>query len=348
MEFSSEIIKWYHLNKRELPWRETKDPYLIWLSEIILQQTRVDQGLSYFLKFKENYPTVSQLANAPEDDVLKLWQGLGYYSRARNLHATAKIITEKYNSVFPKEYHSILELKGIGEYTAAAISSFCFKQPYPVIDGNVYRVLSRVFGLSIAIDSTEGKKAFKTLANDLIEIKQPDIYNQAIMEFGALQCTPKSPNCEDCPLLLDCYAYQNKVINELPFKSKKVKTRNRYFNYFIIHQDNKIYLKKRTEKDIWIGLFDFPLIETTKPVEDFNKILNHPENPFLEETKIKKIKKSIQYKHILSHQKIYATFWELHTDNNIKMSAHYVGSSIAGIGNFAVPKLIDNYLKTIL
>jgi len=202
MGFSEEIIEWYQENKRDLPWRKTTDPYQIWLSEIILQQTRVDQGLNYFNKFVENYPTIDLLANASEQEILNNWQGLGYYSRARNLHFTAKLIVTEYNGVFPTEYKDVLNLKGVGEYTAAAITSFAYGLSYPVIDGNVYRVLSRVFGIELPMDSTEGKKVFKKLAAELIDTNNPADYNQAIMEFGALQCTPKKPNCENSPLRL--------------------------------------------------------------------------------------------------------------------------------------------------
>ncbi|MFB0925151.1 MAG: A/G-specific adenine glycosylase, partial [Vicingaceae bacterium] len=233
MGFSEKLIVWYNEHKRDLPWRKTTDPYQIWLSEIILQQTRVNQGLDYFNKFIKKHPDIHSLAQSSEKDVLNLWQGLGYYSRARNLHFTAKYISNELNGEFPTEYKDILNLKGVGEYTAAAIASFAYKEAYPVVDGNVYRVLSRMFGIENPIDSTEGKKVFKQLATELIDTKNPDTYNQAIMEFGALQCTPKKPNCEDCPYLLECFAYKNGLITELPKKEKKIKQRNRYFNYLV-------------------------------------------------------------------------------------------------------------------
>lgn len=244
MDFSTQIIEWYRTNKRDLPWRKTKNPYQIWLSEIILQQTRVEQGLSYYLKFIEKYPSIKDLANAPQDEVLKLWQGLGYYSRARNLHYTSKVITDKYKGEFPATYKEILDLKGIGEYTAAAISSFSFNLPYPVIDGNVYRVLSRVFDIDTPIDSTLGKKEFKELAYELINKNNPSEYNQAIMEFGALYCKPQSPDCENCIFTSTCLAFKTKKINELPVKSKKLKQKNRYFNYLVFIDEDYTYLKK--------------------------------------------------------------------------------------------------------
>ena len=232
--FSEKIIAWYDQNKRDLPWRNTKDAYLIWLSEIILQQTRVDQGMDYYLKFAKEFPTVKHLAKADNEKVMKLWQGLGYYSRARNLHTTAKIISEKYHGKFPDEYSDILSLKGVGNYTAAAIASFAFNKPYAVVDGNVYRVLARVFGIESPIDSTQGKKEFETLATELLDRKKPASHNQAIMELGALQCKPVNPDCSICALNTMCFAYSKKRINELPVKAKKTKVRNRYFNYIVL------------------------------------------------------------------------------------------------------------------
>jgi len=343
MGFSEEIIDWYHQNKRDLPWRKTTDPYQIWMSEIILQQTRVDQGLNYFNKFIENYPTIELFASASEKEILNHWQGLGYYSRARNMHFTAKFIVNEYNGVFPAEYKDVLNLKGVGEYTAAAITSFAYELSYPVIDGNVYRVLSRVFGIKLPIDSTAGKKAFKKLAEELIDTKNPSDYNQAIMEFGALQCTPKKPSCEDCPLRLSCYAFKKELIAELPKKEKKIKQRNRFFNYIVIIDDDSIYLKERTAKDIWIGLYDFPLIETDTKIDSFNTIHNSFEKSGLELQK-----RSPEFKHILSHQKIYATFWLVTTKKNVEFDLNHTKILLSEINNYPVPKLIENYLQTIL
>ncbi|MDG1477719.1 MAG: A/G-specific adenine glycosylase [Vicingaceae bacterium] len=343
MGFSKEIIGWYHQNKRDLPWRKTTDPYQIWLSEIILQQTRVDQGLAYFNKFIENYPTVDLLANASEKEVLNHWQGLGYYSRARNLHFTAKLIVNEYKGVFPTEYKDVLSLKGVGEYTAAAITSFAYGLNYPVIDGNVYRVLSRVFGVETPIDSTLGKKEFKELANELIDSKNPADYNQAIMEFGALQCKPKLPKCEDCPLRLSCFALENDLIAELPKKEKKIKQRNRFFNYVVVIDEDNIYLKERTDKDIWIGLYDFPLIESTKKIDSFKTIKDS-----YNDSDLSLSEKSIEFKHILSHQKIYATFWLVNAKNSNYFDANFTKIPLKEINNYPVPKLIDNYLQSIL
>jgi A/G-specific adenine glycosylase len=258
MIFQKELIKWYLINKRELPWRNTTDAYTIWLSEIILQQTRVEQGLPYFNKFLASFSTVTQFANAPEAVVLKLWQGLGYYSRGRNMLFTAKEIVKNYQGVFPTSYNQLIKLKGIGEYTAAAISSFAANELRAVLDGNVFRVLARYFGIADAINSTEGKKIFMTLAQSLIQNQEPAVYNQAIMEFGALQCKPKAPNCGNCPLVIGCNAYKTKQVNSLPIKLKKLKIKQRYFNYFVGITNNSILVKQRQPGDVWQHLYDFP------------------------------------------------------------------------------------------
>lgn len=336
---SVKITDWFKLHSRPLPWREINDPYKIWLSETILQQTRVDQGLPYYLKFIDTFPSVVDLADAEEDVVLKLWQGLGYYSRARNLHATAKIIRDDYKGVFPAKYEDILSLKGIGEYTAAAISSFAYNLPFAVVDGNVYRVLSRVFDIETPIDSTEGKKLFKELAQELLIQDQPGLYNQAMMEFGALQCTPTSPNCDICPLRLDCLSFQNKTIKERPVKSKKTKVQNRYLYYFVYHDNEHLLLKKRTAKDIWQGLYDFPLIEKEK---EFN-----PE-VVTKEFKIanKHILKFTSVRHILSHQRIHATFILTNFIPEKKTwESDWELISYEDLTNYPLSRMIDKYLK---
>lgn len=346
MNFGEKLIDWYTKNKRDLPWRKTKDPYKIWLSEIILQQTRVDQGLDYYYKFVTHYPTVDLLAGAKEEEVLKLWQGLGYYSRARNLHYTAKYITEHFETIFPNDYAEIIKLKGVGEYTAAAISSFAFNQVYPVIDGNVYRVLTRIFGISDPIDSSKGKAKIKELAQELISHKAPGIYNQAIMEFGALQCTPKQPNCETCPFVLSCYAQTNQKINLLPVKEKKVKQQNRFLNYLVITTpNNATYVNQRTKKGIWQNLYDFPLIESKTSIKDFKEL---DCSTVFGDTLPVFIQKSQEYKHILSHQKIYATFWQVKIDSPLKNTKAFEETPIDEIQKYPVPKLIDNYIKSDL
>ena len=307
MSFSEEIVSWYQLNKRDLPWRNTKDPYLIWLSEVILQQTRVAQGLSYYHLFSETFPTVAELADANEDTVLRMWQGLGYYSRARNLHKAAKMVMSEFDGVFPSQYERLLTLPGIGDYTAAAVASFSANQVYAVLDGNVFRLLARYWGLTEAINSPKGKKEFSLLANELIDAQHPAIYNQAIMEFGALQCKPKNPDCETCPLRNDCYAFNNNAIAELPVKIKKAKSRNRYFNYFIIHKDEKFLINKRGAGDIWQHLHDFPLVESIEKLSA-EELALHPAVVETFGTNLTFSYRSKEYKHVLSHQNIYARF----------------------------------------
>ena len=260
MHFYNTLVYWYLQNKRDLPWRKTKNPYLIWLSEIILQQTHVDQGLNYYLKFSETFPTVSHLANAKESDILKLWQGLGYYSRARSLHFSANYIINELNGEFPKSYKELLKLKGVGDYTASAIASICYDEQTAVVDGNVYRVLSRYFGIHTAINSTKGIKEFKKLAQQLITDEDPGRYNQAIMELGAKQCKPQNPNCDECPLNEGCIALQKKVVRNLPIKEKKIKIKKRYFNYLVLDVNNFTLIKQRSTKGIWQNLYEFPLI----------------------------------------------------------------------------------------
>ena len=346
IDFSKLLMVWYKQNKRDLPWRETKNPYNIWLSEIILQQTRVEQGLSYYLKFIEHYPTVNDLANAHEEEVLKLWQGLGYYSRARNLHFTAKEIVQHHQSKFPKTLKEIKNLKGIGDYTAAAILSFSHNKPYPVIDGNVYRVLSRVFGVKDFIDSSKGQNVFKVLAEELIDKKNPAMYNQAIMEFGAIHCKPKLPLCESCCFQYNCYAFKNNEINNLPKKEKQTKQRSRFFNYLVITDEKEIIINKRTEKDIWTGLFDFPLIETTKSIEDFEKVVTKDYRWLLKKENI--VTKSDEFIHQLSHQRIHAVFWKIKTSPLKKIETTHIITSINTLESYPVPKLVENYIKSLL
>ncbi|MDF2437297.1 MAG: A/G-specific adenine glycosylase [Bacteroidota bacterium] len=346
--FSGIITSWYSQNKRDLPWRNTNDAYLIWLSEIILQQTRVDQGMAYYLKFAGAFPTVKHLAKADNDKVMKLWQGLGYYSRARNLHATAKIVCTDFNGVFPSEYNDILSLKGIGEYTASAIASFAFNKPHAVVDGNVYRVLSRVFGVESAIDSTTGKKEFSKLANELLDKKNPAAHNQAIMEFGALQCKPVNPDCSVCPMNSHCYAFAKKRVNVLPVKEKKIKVRNRYFNYVVLKSEDSTVINKRIDKDIWTNLYDFPLIETNAEVNESDFLVSKEWKKLIGKNKHIVRSVSAPYKHILSHQKIYARFWEIDLSADLKKIAP--DSSIIikqkDIHKYAVPRLIENYLNS--
>lgn len=344
--FNSHIHHWYSNFKRDLPWRNTRDPYFIWLSEIILQQTRIDQGMAYYLKFTEEFPTISDLANATEDQVLKLWQGLGYYSRARNLHFTAKFITLQCYGKFPEKYHKLLLLKGIGEYTASAIASISFNQDYPTVDGNVFRVLSRFFGISDPIDTLAGKKIFKELAAELIKGTDPGMHNQALMEFGALQCTPKKPDCLQCPLKEHCYAFSTKKTAELPVKLKKTKQRNRYFNYFVLLQGEDTWLRKRVGKDIWKNLFEFPMIETSSELS-IEALLLMPEVIKLIIPDHSVVDKIQDWKiHLLTHQKINYQIITVRLLQAKEMSGELIRVNKKDIFNFAVPKLLETHLKT--
>jgi A/G-specific adenine glycosylase len=336
-DFSLSIRIWYRQNKRNLPWRETKNPYLIWLSEIILQQTRVAQGKSYYLKFVNHYPKIKDLAKADEQEVLNLWQGLGYYSRARNLHFAAKQVVEEFNNDFPSTFEDIKRLKGVGDYTASAIASFAFDLPHAVVDGNVYRVLSRYFADDTPIDTSQGQKLFKAYAQDLIGNDDPAEFNQAIMELGALVCTPKSPNCETCPLQEQCGAYIKSRQAEFPVKAKKTKVTNKYFNYFIGSTD-QLQIVKRKGKGIWQNMFQLPLIESDKPLT-LNEVKSITETKWNTNTQ----KKITEYKHILSHQKIYASFWRV--DSMIKNESEYITVSLDEIRDYPLPRLIDKYLE---
>lgn len=340
MLFQKRLIDWYLKNKRDLPWRKTKSPYRIWLSEIMLQQTRVAQGLPYFFKFVENFPTIHDLAKAPESKVLKLWQGLGYYSRARNLHFTAKYISNELNGEFPNTYQDLKKLKGVGDYTASAIASICFKEPSAVVDGNVYRVLSRFFGIPTPINSSKGIKEFKALAQSLIDKKAPDIYNQAIMEFGALQCKPKNPECTVCPFNDKCMALEKKLIEELPVKEKKLKVKKRFFNFIVIHTPtHKTVVEERTQKGIWQNLYQFPLIETESLI-DKNTLAKSKEfrNWFTHEFEINLFNEKVLV-HKLSHQHLHTKFWIVKTPEITKETISW-----EEITNYPVPILIANFI----
>lgn len=305
--FAHNILHWFETNKRDLPWRNTKNPYIIWLSEIILQQTRVAQGLPYFEKFLKTYPTVHDLAAAPSEDVMRLWQGLGYYSRARNLQYCAQQVVKDYGGTFPSTYQELLKLKGVGSYTAAAIGSFAFDEAVAVLDGNVFRVLARYFGIATDIASHAGKKEFETLANRVLPSQEAGNFNQAIMEFGALHCSPQKPNCEECPLQSSCVAFTNGLVHELPVKVNKVKIKERYFQYYHISCGRQVIIRQRGSKDIWEGLFEFPLLEMNSKEELQQKDWNILDGLQINPTQI--VHNSDQvFKHILSHQRIFANF----------------------------------------
>ncbi|WP_281337496.1 A/G-specific adenine glycosylase [Flavobacterium eburneipallidum] len=345
MDFSNSLIKWYLQNKRDLPWRKTADPYPIWLSEIMLQQTRVAQGTPYFLSFTTAFPTVFDLANADEEQVLKLWQGLGYYSRARNLHKTAQFVANELSGKFPDNYNDLLKLKGIGEYTAAAIASFSYNEAVPVVDGNVFRVLSRYFDVETDIAVASAKKEFAALAFELMPKDNPAIFNQAIMEFGALQCVPKSPNCGICVFNTSCAALQKKKVNQLPVKSKKLKVRNRFFNYLVVSDKNKnTIIQKRTAKGIWHNLYEFPLIETEAP-EDFDFITKKIQSDFFKNNHIISIEDCIDKTiiHKLSHQHLHIKFWKVGVDGSIEN-----GINSETLKTFPFPIVIHNFIESFI
>lgn len=347
MSFQSEIVNWYNIYKRDLPWRGTNDAYVIWLSEVILQQTRVEQGLPYFNRFLENYPTVVDFAAATETQILKLWQGLGYYSRGRNMLFTAIQVRDHHNGVFPTNYSALIKLKGIGDYTAAAIASFSANENKAVLDGNVFRVLSRFFGIEEPINSSAGKKQFLALAQSLIEDQNASIYNQAIMEFGALQCKPKSPDCNVCPLQTECHAYQQDLVNVLPVKLNKLKKRTRYFNYFVVSEEDKILVKKRNPGDIWQELYDFPLIETEKNYQDLPEYFSDQlQKLFGKSCQITTLN---QQKHLLTHQTIYVQFFGL--DNyiiNFNQDADIKWVSLREFDELPHPKVISNFINSYI
>lgn len=341
MNFTKTLTHWYSVNKRDLPWRTTKDPYKIWLSEIIMQQTQIKQGLPYYEAFTEKFSTIFELAIADEEIVLKLWQGLGYYSRARNLHITAKYIANELEGVFPKDYNSLLKLKGIGDYTASAIASICYDKPTAVVDGNVYRVLSRYYGIETPINSSKGIKYFKELAQSLLPLKNTGNYNQAIMDFGARQCKPKSPDCSKCPLNNSCVSLKNNLVSVLPVKINKTKVSKKHINFIvIISDDDKTILEKRTKNGIWKNLYQFPLVETKTRLtfydfnenEDIKKVMNDKEYSFSRYN-------DAEIVHKLSHQHLFTTFWVAKVNTLSKE-----GLSISKIHEFPVPVLISRFI----
>ncbi len=332
MNFAATLLQWFKNNGRSLPWRETKDAYAIWLSEVILQQTRIAQGMSYWERFMAQWPTVNDLAAATEDEVLKAWQGLGYYSRARNLHTAAQQVVEL--GGFPQTFKELKTLKGVGDYTAAAIASIAFGEPVAVVDGNVYRVLSRYFGIDTTIDSTEGKKEFQALAQSLLPINEPADYNEAIMDFGATQCTPNSPHCSTCPLCETCVAFHEQRINELPVKSKKVKQRERHFTYLYIEYEGKIAVHQRGAGDIWQGLWEFPQAEQLTSSED---------SAWKNEAQL--LQKRV--KHILTHQILLADIYLWRPKNRPQLPSEFIWIEKQDLENYALPRLIEILLKAV-
>jgi len=349
-QFASWLLAWYQQHKRDLPWRATKDPYKIWLSEVILQQTRVAQGLPYYQRFVAQYPTVYALAQAKEEEVLRLWQGLGYYSRARNLHACARMIVDQFDGRFPTTYQALLQLKGVGTYTAGAIASIAFQEPVPVVDGNVYRVLARVFGVEADIASTQGGRAFYTLAQSLVPSQDAGLYNQALMEFGAMHCTPVSPQCKTCVFKQHCVAFCTNQQYALPVKSKRVKIQLRFLHYLVLRDGNALYMKQRQEKDIWAGLYDFYLIETPQRCGPCQ--LQDPLVGLLQREGLLSERKPTLYKHLLTHRRLYVQFIQVQvTPSWLQAAAPWLRQ--AGVRAYTVhqtqtlpkPILINNFLE---
>ena len=340
---TSTIVEWYRKNRRDLPWRVDPSPYKVWLSEIILQQTRVDQGLPYFASILDRFPSVNHLANAPLDDLLKQWQGLGYYSRARNMHEAAKQITTLWGGKFPNTYDQLLTLKGVGEYTAAAVASICFGQAKAVVDGNVFRVLARVFGMDTPINTTQGKRLFTQLAQTLLDENNPSQSNQAMMEFGALQCTPALPNCPDCPLKRVCNAFIENKIDQLPVKIPSKAKQNRYFIYLFVSDGQHTWLHQRQDKDIWQNLWEFPLIEldqasTIEEILASNQLNTVLKTPF-------KLGKTVNRKHILSHRILHTTFIEIRIEHPSPQFDAWKKVPLYEIQTYAVPRLLEYFIS---
>ena len=344
MAFSNDIIAWYNQHKRDLPWRHTTDPYVIWLSEVILQQTRVEQGLPYFDKFLMHYPDVASFAAAPEDEILLHWQGLGYYSRARNMHRAAKSVVAEHGGVFPGRYDDLIKLKGVGEYTAAAIASFATNEARAVVDGNVFRLLARYFGIGDPINSTGGRKVFMQLAQELLDVPRAGLYNQAVMEFGALQCRPRNPDCANCVLRPGCRALKEDRVGELPVKLKGKASRNRYFNYFVVEDDGCVLMGKRGKGDIWENLYELPLIETPRPMEPHElaadaAVVEH----FGPDARLQLVGGPV--KHVLSHQNLYAQFIAVDLQGPVSKKKEWRYVFVKDLGTLAKPKLIYSFLK---
>ena len=341
--FTDRLLKWNkNENKRLMPWKGEKDPYKIWLSEIILQQTRVDQGLSYYQSFISNFPTVHSLANASEEKVFKLWEGLGYYSRCKNLIASAKIISGEHNGLFPDTFESIVALKGVGPYTASAIASFAFNQPYAVVDGNVQRVISRYFGITTPVDTSRGKKLYQELAESLLDKNEPGLYNQAIMDFGAIICKPQNPLCTQCPQQGDCVAYKLGSVKDLPVKEKKLIKRHRWFYYLMIETSDTVYIRKRTEKDIWQNLHEFVLHETEEPAP-------FPHDGYLDQIFGDQpyviTSQSRVYVQQLTHQTIHGQFIHITVTENVTLPDSYLKITKKQLTDFAFPRMISIFLE---
>lgn len=338
------LTSWYNHSKRDLPWRETRDPYPVWVSEVILQQTRVKQGMDYYFNFLRNFPNLASLANATEEEVLKCWQGLGYYSRARNMHQAAKTIQSIHHGHFPKDYPAIRKLKGIGDYTAAAIASICYGLPYATVDGNVYRVLSRLFGIDTPIDSSVGKEEFRVVAQLLLDTKNPGEFNQALMEFGALQCLPSQPACITCPLADRCQAYLQNNVAQYPVKSKRVMQRERFFNYLYVFDDQGYYLEKREGRDIWKNMYQLPLLETATAVRTEDLIMADALKTILGNARFTIESSDQEVLHLLTHQRLRIRFTSIRLSEG-PIPAHWIKVTRDGYLDYPMPKPIEQYLK---
>jgi A/G-specific adenine glycosylase len=347
MTFTRNLLFWYKKNHRDLPWRHTTDPYKIWISEIIFQQTRISQGMDYYLRFIENYPDVNSLAAAREEDILKMWQGLGYYSRARNLHKAACSVMKDHGGIFPSTYNEIRKLSGIGDYTAAAIASIAFGLPYPVIDGNVLRFFSRFFGIREPVNSTGGRAVTGELALKYIDKKNPGDFNQAIMEFGAIHCKPANPECPTCAFNKDCFAFTHGEVEHLPVKDKGKEPANRYFNYLVFYtgsgKDRVVYLNKRMENDIWKNLYDFPCEETNLPVDKGTLFDTPAVKTMLSGQAPVSVKKMQPVKHILTHRIIHAVFYEIELERPPQGS--FLSAGINDFFNYPIPGLIEKFVR---
>lgn len=342
-DFTRNLLEWNDfLNSRPMPWKGEPDPYKIWLSEIILQQTRVEQGLAYYQRFIQKYPDIHFLAAAPDEEVYKMWEGLGYYTRCKNLIETARFIAKKNNGIFPGTYNEILKLKGIGPYTAAAIASFAFNEKRAVVDGNVQRVLARYFGITTPVDSTEGKKLFNHLAQSLINEESPAAYNQAIMDFGATICKPRNPLCNICVQAADCEAFTKEFVNEVPVKQKVLKIKTRWLYYFILESEDGVYIRKRVEKDIWQNLHEFVLLEADKELADpgksfLGKLLQHQSYEILSQSEL--------HTQQLTHQRINGRFYRVGLTGKISLNGNYKHVKKINLNGYAFPRFINSYLE---
>jgi len=341
------LLQWYAENHRDLPWRHQPTPYHVWISEVILQQTRVSQGYEYYQRFIGKWPTVGDLARASEEEVLKMWQGLGYYSRARNLHRCAKQVVEQHGGVFPADYEQLKKLQGIGNYTAAAIASIAFGLPHAVVDGNVYRVLSRLFDIDTPININEGQQLFARIADEMLNREQPSLHNQALMEFGALHCTPKNPDCLHCPLQDQCMAFAHQTVMQRPVKLQKTKVTTRYFNYLVLRVGDSLYLRKRSGNDIWKNLYDFPCIESETPMSVEEVVASEKFIQLIEEKPFSITKVSPVYTHKLTHRTIIAQFIEIKLEQKLLQieTKDLFLTPESELGSFPIPRLIDLYLN---